>query len=240
MSDWQTESGLFTDYEGVVIDAWFQQGQSGNQEMHWKLTTDSPDVPEHEERWGCGKDWVSPDGGKTVVKSKGRGLFNKNSGFGKVIDKIVEVLGSVEETEKMLGGSPREAGNFIGTKWLFEEQTDKFTDRQTNEEREYSYNLPVKFLGKGSVSGSTGNSTSTSGNTPSQPATSETSTGSSLEALPEKDQVLLKMYANQLDFDSWVDKLLEAVGTADLLNTDQGNTILGTSDTIYQQLRAAG
>jgi hypothetical protein len=149
---WTTETGLLSDYEGTCVDAWFTTDpkvQNGTILLFcMKLTTDQPDTPENEERWSCGPDWASYDGGNTAEHPKGDAKrFNQNSQYGKLINRVVEIGAGPDIAQR---GTPRNAKVWIGTKWYFETKTDhvSFTDKEGNKvERDSSRNFPTKFLG---------------------------------------------------------------------------------------------
>jgi hypothetical protein len=131
---WSTETGLLTDYEGEVIEAWFTTDPKYNDGKTllfvMKMKTDDADNPEWEERYGCGPDWGSYDGGETAEHPKGdTKRFNKNSQYGHLIDKALE-CGAGEALASR--GTPRSAKVWVGTKWFFEAETKEvnFKDAQ--------------------------------------------------------------------------------------------------------------
>lgn len=148
--DWGTETGLFSDYEGIVTDAWFQTDsnvQDGNVYMlSLEIKTEDPDHAQVFERYTCGPDWVSVDGGKTV-QHPSKSKFNRNSQMGRLIDRIIEI-GAVD----VLGGrgTPRDAGIWAGTTWYMEGVTSKGKIRSgpnAGQDYESTKNFPTKFLG---------------------------------------------------------------------------------------------
>lgn len=134
MSDWQTDSGLFSDYTGTVTDAWFQTDPNVGDGKVFQLYLEMGDldVPapdgkgEWIERFSCGPDWMSNDGGKTVSHPS-KNLFNKNSQVGRLVDRLVE-LADVEQLGTR--GSEKSGGTYLGMRMHMEGVTTKGTFRQ--------------------------------------------------------------------------------------------------------------
>lgn len=96
--------------------------------------------------YGLGDGWEAQDGGASVSHGSGKTQFNENSGMGRLIRSVVnigeEVLDEIADR-----GETYEAETWQGLRFAMERKTFKFTDRTTKEEREYSVELPVAFLG---------------------------------------------------------------------------------------------
>lgn len=153
MTDWQTETGLFSDYEGTVTDAWFQTDPNVGDGNIFQLYLNMGDIDlptpdgkgEWIERFSVGPDWRSMDGGKTVQHPTKK-MFNKNSQMGRLVDRMVEI-GAVDGL-----GSPTEGASFVGLRFHMEGVTTSGTFKQganKGEKWESTRNFPTKFLGKG-------------------------------------------------------------------------------------------
>lgn len=220
-SEWETPSGRLTDYEGTVMDAAFNLDQYGKLRLELKMATDNPDVPEWTERFGCGADWKSLDGGNTA-EHPNRATFLASSGYGKFINSVKELIAGDKGGDpelvglamaEVLGDSPRVAGVWVGTKWYFEEKTDNFTDRATNTTTQYSYNVPVKYLGKDDeLNGSGSNDRQANANAPQGSV-------DVLSFLTPDNQAKARSMAATMDYSQWSDEML-GILTAEGLNTN--------------------
>lgn len=144
---WATDSGLYSNYDGTVVDAWFAYNErSGNYDLNLKFLTEDEEHPEVEEKYGCGADWKSVDNGDTVEKNGvSRGKFNMNSGYGKLIDRVRDLV----KDELREWGSPTQAFIWVGTKWHMVPIDSSFTNRQTNEQVKMFKNYPSHYYGRG-------------------------------------------------------------------------------------------
>lgn len=160
---YSTDSGFFTDYEGTVTDAYF--GVTEKKPDDWNLflemKTDSPDRPEHLERYKLGQGWSSSDGGATVSNDQGRRKFHKRySDYAKWIDAAVPLLVRAGVAEEFSARGPSTSASvWVGTRWQIEEQVEKQQRWDTNAKKlmvddkgdpvfwESHVNVPVAFLG---------------------------------------------------------------------------------------------
>ena len=152
------ESGFKDDYDGMVDDAWFatQENYGDTVMLHLKVVAD--DGEEVENRYPCGPDWATYDGGETVEHTKGdRKGFNKNTRYFGLIEAAMGLAG-VEEvlrrrSAELAGKGPKAAALWKGLRfhWNVKTETKKFKDRDTGEmiERDVSVVLPTVFLGEG-------------------------------------------------------------------------------------------
>lgn len=239
-NEWETPSGRLTDYEGTVIDAAFNLDQYGKLRLELKMATDNPDVPEWTERFGCGSDWKSMDGGNTA-EHPSRATFLASSGYGKFITNVKELIAGdkggdqdliAQAMSEVLGDSPRVASVWVGTKWYFEEKTDTFTDRASGEKNSYSYNVPVRYEGKDSeLKGGGG----------SAPASSSSSTVDVMSLLTEDNQAKARSLAATMDYSHWSDEML-GILTQQGLNSDPnwGSIVQAVAkpDGLYASLKA--
>lgn len=239
---WSTETGLVSDYEGTVVDAWFgtdpKVGGGLTLIAHWKLATDSPENPEVEERWTCGPDWASYDGGETAEHPKGPDKrFNKNSQYGHLIDKIVDLGAGGTLAER---GTPRTAKVFVGTKWYMEAEVKPYSFKDKDDPTkiisgESSRNYPTKFLGVGDVTvPATQSPSPTAGATPSAPSTvvptaeataspspapapaaAPVASGDPFSLLDPTVAAQAKLLAKAKSYSDWVDAMLELPGVAE-------------------------
>lgn len=237
--DWDTESGLMSDYEGTVLDAYWSKNNNGVLYLGLKLATDNPDRPETEERFGTGNEggWDSFDGGLTAESKKVR-KFNENCAMGKLINKARHLLGD-ERVEAVLGDSPRKANIWIGTKWFFEDEPISFKDRENPDGPKiiFHQNYPTKFLGKDEEI-----------TTPSTTSESETGTGVQsngamgevdLSALGD-DQAQVAQWAKELPHNEFSNKMLELLMEKGLLGQPAGDMIIkatANESGLYSQLK---
>lgn len=147
---WETESGLLDQYQGTIRRSWFATDaryQDGNVILlHWEVDTNDPDVPEVTEKFPVGSGWDSADGGDTVVHEKGKAKFNKNSIYGKIVDRATKPEGSLHDAFPVLKGRgrPTQANIWDGLTFDFKrEEFDYGSDIGVK-----SRVMPVKFLGE--------------------------------------------------------------------------------------------
>lgn len=197
---WTTDSGLTSDYEGTVVDAWFAIDANYNKDavlLFLQFETDIEATPVVTERYNCGPDWQSFDGGKSVQHPT-KHKFNKNSQVGILVDKVAGLAGDVMRER----GPATNAGTWIGTKWFMEAVTRKGTRRDTGEEWESTKNYPSKFLGVAEA----GEAGATVGNGTSGPS------GDLLSTLDPHLVAQMEVLANTLTHAEWVDKMMEVDG----------------------------
>ena len=205
---WAPESGLLTNYEGTIVDAWFGVDPAYNNGqtvmLMLKMQTDAPEKPEHEERFNLPNGWQTWDSGKTVEhesKSPGK-TFNAQSQAGTLVTKIRENCPeAVDELRKR--GAMTEAGVWIGLKFFWEEVAKEysFKDRETGELRTgtSTRNFPTKYLGV--VDTLLPPAVASAGVQPEQ------STPPSL--LSSADRVVLGAMAKTMDHGPWVEAVME-------------------------------
>jgi hypothetical protein len=92
---WKTDSGLKEDFIFRVDSADFhvQEDMGGNLVLELGGTDlDDPEGYQPTIRYTCGPGWESADGG-SATHFKGRERFNRSTKVGRLIDRVVEVLG---------------------------------------------------------------------------------------------------------------------------------------------------
>lgn len=155
--DFDTESGLLTDYEGEVVDAWFAvDDKFGNTQLYLKQATDSATVPEITERFSVGGAWKSFDGGKTVENSENpdKTKIHESSRYGLLIRRCSDTVdkGGLDMLDFFIdrGHTPREAAMWQGLRFSWAQVEKDYTmknDDGTTRAGISKYNLPVAFLG---------------------------------------------------------------------------------------------
>ncbi len=215
---WAPESGLLTNYEGTIVDAWFGTDPNYNPDTRMlmlKMTTDAPEKPEHEERYNLPPDWETWDSGKTVEhkseaesKTKTK-TFNMASQVGQLIVHIRENCPEAIDVLRARG-TMREAG--LSFFWEETAEVKRFKDKQTGEWREVTVtkNFPTKFLGVaetliGGVS---------SDQVPVDDSSPET------QLLSTADKVVVKMLSKSNEHGVWVEKVMEFDGGRLLTNPE--------------------
>src|SRR5262245_44450032 len=193
---WSTDSGMVSDYEGTVIDAWFAVDANLNDSptfLFLKMQTDNEQFPEITERYNCGPDWRSYDGGESVQHPT-RKKFNNRSQAGVLVDKVI-VLAGEQIREK---GVPTIAATWLGTQWFMEAVSKPYKLRDGSE-GVLVRNYPAKFLGAVGVE---------------PPLTrQEDSVGGS--DVGSSDSPIMKIIggmAKDLPHREWVDKVLKVEG----------------------------
>lgn len=267
-TEWDTDLSGFTDYEGVIVDAWAAFGEQGtNMNANMKFQTSDPDNPEWTEKYGMGADWNSYDGGESVENKKSV-RFKDNSGYGQFINAACDLIAVDEKGEPLtgqarfeaitdvLGDSPRVMSVWVGTSWFMEAREGSFENRETGQKVKYAKNYPTKFLGKVEVNKVGGHSSepgqvAEQNNIPVEsvpttvPTTEPTTTpvannGNPLSVLSEANLNMATQYAKALEPDAWRDKMVEIISSQGLIGTPDGdNMLLAVSgDTVYEQLKA--
>lgn len=143
---WGTESGRATDYEGTIVDAWFEPAGQYAASLNLKFATDLEAQPEVTERYSLGPDWTTVDQGESVVHPS-KTKFNQNSQAGRLVDKVASLAGDVVRGR---GTPPTQAATWLGLRFFMEEVTNSGTFRageQAGQEWKSTKNYPSKFFG---------------------------------------------------------------------------------------------
>lgn len=154
---YEGESGLLTDYVGVIIDSWFQANDRfGGMQLCLKQTTDNELTPEFTEMINCGKQWQTMDGGLTVESSEGKTKFHNNSRIQEFVGTAIKLGAGPVLMER---GPAQEASVWLGLSFKWGEVKKEYTvtDEATGQPKSgvSSYNMPVEFLGVSEVDGGT-------------------------------------------------------------------------------------
>lgn len=196
---WGTDSGIITDYEGTIVDSFFlkdTQSQFGDPQTQFRVKIATDDDRVVEERWNCGPDWVSNDGGGTVehpTKKK----FNKNAQMGKFVDAFLALGDDAVSVVRGRGTPPTTASTWLGLRFFMEATTSTGKNRTTGEDWTSTKNYPTKFLGVGAAEGG------------EVQATTPTVVGSPIEKLTADNVAKVTLLAKTLPFGEWVDKVME-------------------------------
>jgi hypothetical protein len=156
----QESGGGITDFTITVTNAFFEidpnySAATGSDTyfLHWEGTTD---VEGHEQmtrdgfhpKWALDPDFMSMDGGKTVVSQSGKGKLGKAVGrmMGAASNALRDagLKDSPESPFNKPGASPRDASVWIGTTWYLTEVTREFGNGMKATDQ-----LPTKYITTG-------------------------------------------------------------------------------------------
>jgi len=158
-------SGLPEDYIGTIESAAFITDPKYNngETVLLELTVVSPDpeVGTQSQRYPCGPQWRSYDGGQTIEHPNENAKINRQTAYGVLIQKALDVAGDVLRSRVSnypLG--PRDSRTWVGLtfRWQAEEEEKRFRDRQTGEEvtRRTRRIWPVELVGTDETAGASG------------------------------------------------------------------------------------
>lgn len=158
----QEGGGGINDYEITVTNAFFAVDEpysakagAPHLKLHWEGTTD---VEGHEQMtresfhpsWILDPDWITMDGGKTVVSQSGKGKLGKATGrMMASAARAVEDAGMKDSPENPFnqpGADPKHAATWIGTRWFMTDVTREYGNGMSSTDQ-----LPTKFLGTGAA-----------------------------------------------------------------------------------------
>lgn len=150
MTSWDTEGGFAREYSGTVEEAWF--GTDARNTFNpdalfimWRIKLDDPlEFPGlHDgyttERFSCGSDWATEDGGETAVHPQEGKKFHQSSNYGKIINRAVKEWGLLPELQKR--GDPTVASVWNGLRFQFGPEPWKYEDRSGER------TMPIAYLG---------------------------------------------------------------------------------------------
>jgi hypothetical protein len=147
---WETETGLLDEYTGTIVRSWFATDaryQDGAVILlHWEIQTTDPDTPEVLEKFPVGGGWDSPDGGTSVVHEKGKQKFNKNSIYGKIVDRVTSSDGVLHDVAAVVRGRGRPTNASIWDGLTFQFKREEFD--YGGDIGKKSRVMPIKFLGE--------------------------------------------------------------------------------------------
>lgn len=233
-----TETGFKSDYDGVIEDAWFATSEKGGDNIMFFASIKADDGEEVENRYSCGGDWATYDGGETVEHPKGsRKGFNSQTKYAGLLAAAMTCEGaegvlrersmSGPKTDDGIPLGPRSAALWKGTKWhwIAVEKDYDFPDKEKPGERVTGKSITVKptaFLGVVGDAAAGGTATSTgvpaASSTPGVPAASSTpaatapSAASTTEVPADLLGPLTAAAKAAPDFNSFIDAAMEISG----------------------------
>lgn len=152
------------------------------------------------EEWSCGKDWVIEDGGARIVHKSGEPgkRVNKNSGYGRFLDGLVEAEGALAILEAR-DGDALVAATYEGLTLHLSRQERPFTD-QNGEKRDGAKLIPDAV----SVTG--GAAPASTASTPAAAAPAAAAPAPAVEvAIPAAEKAKLTALATAADsFESFI------------------------------------
>lgn len=219
------ESGIKANYDGTVIDEWFGTREVTGSSLYLFLKIKADDGEEVEQRFTCGDDWASYDGGKTA-EHPSKKHFNNNSNVGRLVSAYMNLCESeVRARSKELNGlGPRAAALLHGFKFHWDAFEDSFTPREKNEDGTakeaimFTRVLPTQFLGIEGVSNPTvatepaaastenADASGTSGEAAAVPADGP------LATVDPSTQAQIKVLAKAKPYSEWVDAVMGLTG----------------------------
>lgn len=145
-------TGLKDDFDGTIVDSNFTTDpQTGRCSLILMVQADDGDeVPQ---RYGCGSDWDTFDGGETVRHPKGeRTLFSNQTAYSDFMVHAMEAGAREVMYQRLRDGlGPRAAANWHGLKFHWEvlPRPTRTRNDETGEWENTTINrtLPTKFLG---------------------------------------------------------------------------------------------
>lgn len=249
------ESGLKDDYDGVIEDAWFGTNDKYGDTVLLHLALRADDGDEVENRYPCGPDWATYDGGATVEHPKGGAkMFNVNTRVMSLIKAMMATeaesvlrerskAGPVQNDERKgdLPAGPKAASLYKGLRfhWNAHKEMKGYKDKETGEwkDQEVTIVLPTAFLGvedgsdaAGGATGSTSTAASPSASTPAPAAATPPPSNSN----PVLIAALKQVAKTAPDYNAFVDGAMEVEGVM------ADNDLMGkvADEAFYQSLRA--
>jgi len=214
---WEPESDLVSDYAGEAVDVWFAVDANLNDSptfLFIKMKTDNEQHPEITERYNCGPDWRSYDGGETVVHPT-RTTFSGRSQAGTLLAKIKE-LGAAPAMKAR--GAPTIAKTWVGTRWWMEAVSKPYKLRDGTEGVSVR-NYPSRFLG-----------------TEEDGEEIISAVEASREVVDSPIMRIITSLAKDLPHKEWVDKVLDVDGV--LADDELVRRLPDTTDSgLYETLR---
>jgi hypothetical protein len=196
--EFDTDKGVKDDYDGIIVEAYFQAGEQGDTNLVLKKAADDGDVVE--DRYRIGQDWASFDGGETV-EHPSRSKIRSDSQLAILVERA---MGSGAEDvirERSIANGrkgQRTAALWPGLRfhWDVEAKPYSFTSQRTGEEVSgTSYkSYPSKFLGVEEIVDS--------------PV--DNGSGETVQQAPMPPDIMarLKVLAQSKTFAEWVDEAL--------------------------------
>lgn len=245
------DPGIKSNYDGVVVDEWFGTRDSTGNSLYLFLKIRADDGEEVEQRFTCGEDWASFDGGKTA-EHPSKKHFNNNSNVGRLVSAYMSIAeAEVRARSKELNGlGPKAAGLLHGFKFHWDAFEDSFTPREKNEDGTakpditFTRVLPTKFLGiegvsnptaaTGEQAGSTGPAPA-SGTTPAAEAQTPTGDAGPLSTTTPEISAQIRVLAKSKPYSEWVDAVMGLTGVI-----ENATLMVALGDeAFYTQLREA-
>lgn len=171
-SEWETDTGLVSNFDGDVVEAWFGTNEKSTFDPDklylWfkfvNIETDNDSViDELTVKMSIGNGWETADGGQRIVREDGNELtrVNSNTGYGKFIDRCRGAgkegadfgEGFLDLRDHLAGKSPRRADIWVGHRFHVADSTYVMKDRDTQEETSYTISLPTAYLGAAKIGG---------------------------------------------------------------------------------------
>lgn len=141
---WELGSGNKSDYDFHIQKAYFapDANYQGGEATLLHLEGIDEDGEECTEMYNVGKDWISPDGGDTVVSTKNAKKINRTSMYGHFIQHAFETN---EQLPYLLEkkGDANEAKVWVGLVFHMDEVEIVYGGNINNQHR----NMPTAFLG---------------------------------------------------------------------------------------------
>ena len=161
----QVGGGGYSDFEFVITDAWFGPSEAFTAKtgldtifMHWIGTTTLDGVPTLDAEgfhpsFALNDKWIVTDEGKSVRWDGGGGKQMFGKWYGRLMTEIVgPMLATLPDGQHPFEGDkhPRDAVNWIGTKWYMEDTFFEFSKDNPNMSDSNKL-IPTSYLGRGVV-----------------------------------------------------------------------------------------
>lgn len=200
---WEPDDNVFTDYNGTVIDAYFDRNQFARVELVLLNETDNPKVPEWTERYGVGdpEKWELGEAGTSVISLDDKEQFNGKSGIGLFQKALIKCVGSVDELESW--GDPFQSATYLGRQFHYSDTATTYDMTATGGKKGTSHrNYPDTYLGTIAIDNVDRMAKRLGGSAEDEVA----------EVIPEGLMLQVTALANQHSYSQWVDEVMDLKG----------------------------
>lgn len=130
--EFDTDKGVKDDYIGTILEAYFQAGDNGDTSLVLKKLAEDGD--EVEDRYRCGNEWASFDGGETIEHAT-KQKINASSQLALLVEKAMACGAEAAIRERSGGMGQRTAKLWPQLKfhWSVVSSPYSFKDRETGE-----------------------------------------------------------------------------------------------------------